>query len=832
MKRLACLVALAVTLVGQELKTPLAHFGFEPGEDRRLLLWDDLLAYFRELDQASEHLRIERLGQSTEGREFPVLLISGRPEAEWPALIARQKKLASGTCTAAERDNILRDHPCFVYVQGTLHSTEVGASLLFPRFVHGLLTGTDPERRALRQDVFLILAPSANPDGLDLVTHWYRRTLDTPWEGTSPPELYQRYAGHDNNRDWVQQNLVETRLVSEALYRRYLPAVVLDIHQMGSKGARMFVPPFSDPINPNLPAVLSRAMDLAGTHMALALSERGLTGVGQDATFDNYWTGGARNVPVRHNMIGLLTETAGARLATPLQLTLNDLDAAAQGFRSQGAQGQFPDPWLGGRWGLKEILDYQEVSTEALLRYCARYRREVSKNFHDLAASERVTGAREAPFGWVIPRDGQGDAAARRRLVEILLAGGLEVHELTEEARLDGRLHPKGSILVRADQAFRRYAKDILEPQIYPEVKLAPKAGVLRPYDASAWSLPALLGVDVAPIGTPLSPNLALNNLSGAPNEPTQSPPSEKGQFTTWPVRGCASFALAIRAVNEGIVVRSTPDRAGLFAVSREDESRLIALGFGLGITLTASDSPASWSTWSKPRVAILRIYPASMDGGWTRLVLETQGLEPTMIGSAEVRAGRLHDRFEALIIPAESARSLEDGPAPHELPPDYRGGLGVEGARELRRFVEAGGRLIAWADSTPYVARQLSLGVEIVMPDSEAVVCPGSLLRTKLRSSLGEGSEGPIVFASSGRTMTIDPSPRAHVQVTPRLDYASEELLWAGYLEGESSLLGRTVLVRGEIGKGVVDLFAFRPLYRAWSMGTYYLVLRSLCGF
>jgi hypothetical protein len=824
MRRILALLAGSALLWPQQIPSPRDHFGFTPGEDRRLLDWTSIESYFRKLDEASDSVAVERLGTTTGGRSFLAVTVSGRPPEEWPAVLEMQRRLALGEPGARE-DAWAAGHPVVVFVQATLHSTEVGGSLMLPGLVHRLLGRTDPGAARILRNVHLVVVPSANPDGLDLVADWYRRTLDTPWEGSNPPELYHRYAGHDNNRDWVAQNLVETQLVSSLLYSRLRPTIVLDVHQMGSRGARIFVPPFSDPLNPNLPALLSRQIDLAGHHMALALTAAGRTGVVQDVTFDNYWTGGARNVPVRHNMIGLLTETASARLASPLTIPFGELTGHGHGLPEYRRQGNFPEPWLGGTWRLADILSCMETSTWALLDFASRYREDLAANLASLARTQIELGTSQPPYGWVVPSD-QPRVAAAGRLLEVLARGGVRTLRLEAETVIDGRLHPAGSVVVPAAQPWRAFAKDVLEVQEYPVLRAALRGEILRPYDASAWSLPALFGLEVVPVGSPL-PALPEAQV-GALRLPAPILPD--GSAWEWSGLDGAAHALANALCRAGVAVERRRGGGGpRFRCQAGAEHRELAAQSGVAISVPSARDEG-FGPYRVPRVGILRVWPAAMDGGWSRLVLEKHGYTPEMVGPAEVAAGRLRARFEALLIPDDSSEDLARGPREHALPPEWRGGFGAEARRELRNFVEEGGRVAASGSSVDFAIRTFGLPLRHAAPEAGPVVCPGSLLRSELAGPLGSGP-GPILFAPINRVLwPAKPGPAGRTgPPVPLLILPAHDLLWAGHLEGAEHLAGSWAAAEIAQGEGAVTVFAFPPLFRAQTAGTFGALFSAL---
>lgn len=850
------LLVLLAAARGQELPRPADHFGFEPGEDRKLASWKDLLSYYGKLDEASAAVTMRPFGTSTERREMVEVVLSDLSPPEIERARALQADVARGRLSGAALGEAASRQPVVVVIQGNLHSTEIASSLLFPTLLHRLATGEDETTKRIRRNVVLVVIPSANPDGLDLVVDWYRRTLDTPWEGTSPPRLYQTYAGHDNNRDWYMLSLKETQAVSRLLYHHWLPEIFLDVHQMGSSGARMFVPPFSDPLNPNVPPALSRLMDLCGNHMALALTRHGCKGIIQDVVFDNWWDGGARSVPVRHNMVGLLTESASARLASPMFLTPGDLKGHGTGFPEHKQQGNFPEPWPGGWWRMSDIVRYQWVSILGLLDLAARYREEFVLGFHDLARQSVQAGRNGPPHAFVIPAD-QPDRGAVHRLIRNLADTGVEVAKAKAPFTADGVLHPSGTWVVPCAQAFRPHVKDLLEPQVYPVLRASAGGEVIRPYDAAGWTLPMLFGVACRPVSRPLPDDVALDPVPevAEPESVFSGDPATK----VWHLLpdANAAFLLVNRALDAGFPVRRHPVMGrGCFEIEAPVET-LRPLAAGLGLRLQAEFQGADRTRpVAKPRVGVYMPWPNSMDAGWTRLVLEEHGFGPALLTAGDVKAGRLDERFDAVVLADIDPKRLRDGAGPGDLPPEFQGGLGVEGAAALRDFVRSGGQLVAFAGSIPFVSDLLGLAVENPLAGKEKdekdrFVCPGSIVRVVRGESpapqrddwagsavLEEHAMAHAGFAAPAETaIYLDAAqalrilPAAARTATAELVHPPGDPLLSGWIEGGEKLRGLAALVVADAGAGRAHLFAFRPQHRSQTLGTFRYLFNALHG-
>ncbi len=393
---------------GADVPSPESHLGFRPGADNHLAPWDDVVSYFEKVGRSSERVRVRVLGETTEGRPFLAAFVSSAETIkDLDRYRTLQAKLSDPRTISddAERRSAIAGSKAVVVITCSIHSTETASTLMAMELLHELATRDDPATREILDRTILILVPSVNPDGVEKVARWYERTKGTPWEGGGMPELYHKYAGHDTNRDWFMLNLKETRLISKLLYKEWFPTFLYDVHQMGGKGARMFVPPFFDPINPNLDPRMNQGIFTIGAHMANDLAAAGKRGVLTNAMYDNWWNGGNRTTPQRHNIVAVLTEAASVRLATPIFIDDKELQASTRGFTSHQPAVNFVDPWPGGWWRLRDIVDYELICARSLLTLAARYRDPVQSNRVAMASDAVSQGSTSPPVcPWVVPR--------------------------------------------------------------------------------------------------------------------------------------------------------------------------------------------------------------------------------------------------------------------------------------------------------------------------------------------------------------------------------------------------------------------------------------------
>jgi hypothetical protein len=770
----ALLVLLALPAASAPVPTPSSHFGHTIGADRTTLDWDRTVAYFRALAHASPRIKVTELGKSTEGRPFIAAFISA-PETlrklDYYADI--QRRLADPRITTeAEAARLAREGKAVVMITCSIHSTELAATQTAVEFAYKLLTEDKPRFRTILENAVFILVPSLNPDGQDKVTRWYRKTLGTPHEGAPPPELYHKYLGHDNNRDWYIHSQAETRLTIAKLHNVWHPQVVYDVHQQGVTASRMFVPPWLDPIEPNVDAILVQSMNALGTAMALDLTAAGKPGIAVNASYD-FWTP-SRHYQAFHGGMRILTESASARLATPVTVKREDLDTRGHGYSAQERTWNHIEPWQGGTWRLRDIVDYQLIAYESCLFNTANRREDLLKNFY------RIGQRQAARSGAFVVAAKQRDPGAARKLLQVLESGQVEIHRA-----------PDGSYVIPMQQPYSGYAKALLERQRYPDLRQYPGGPPKRPYDVTAHTLPLLMGVDVSFVEKTPPGRMERVSLAGVPPADTLAGADTDAWYKVNKI--WASGAPVWRNMQNGD-----------FSASARD----------------------GWKRLARPRVGLYRGFIPNMDEGWTRWILEQFGFVYESVTNAQVQAGGLRTKFDVLVFPDASPASMESGFRKGAMPDEYTGGLGDKGAAALREFAAAGGTLVFLNEASEYAASRLGVPVENVVRTAGAgeFYSPGSLLHARLDTAhpLALGLPREIAVWS-------EHSPAWSTRETVVARYPESNLLASGWLLGEKYIAGHAAVVDARLGAGRVVLFGMSPQYRAQSYQAFKLFFNAL---
>ncbi len=792
MKSLAALLLLVPLGVRAQVPTPESHFGHPIGVDRELLDWDQVVSYYQALAKTSDKIRVEELGKTAYGRPFVMATISSAATLrDLDHYREIQAKLADPRRTTPQAAAaLMAQGKTVVLITCSIHATEVASTHSAIQFVYNLLTQDTPKFRAILDNVIILLVPSQNPDGVDIVTNWYRKTLGTPYEGTSPPELYQKYAGHDNNRDWYVFSQPETRL-TVSVQNAWHPQIVYDVHQQGEYASRLFVPPWLNPIDPNVDPTLSQEGNYLGLGMATDLTAAGKKGVVTNALYD-FWTP-SRHYMAYHAGVRILSEAASARLASPLMVSLEQIQTTGVGYNPRERSWNYLEPWKGGTWRIGDIVSYQLIAFESLLYEAAVRRSDWLRNFYEVGAR---AVARTSPFAFVIPR-AQTDPGAARKMLELLSFGAVEIERASGAFDAAGKHYPEGSYIVRMQQPYSSYAKTLLERQHYPDLRLYPDGPPQRPYDVTAQTLPLLMGVETDTVDAPFR---------------AASSPTKSFEFDTQRALA-ASDSDTWRAVN-----RIWSSGASVW---RDMAS---------GDFLAQRPSVGEVREISRPRVGLYKSYVPAIDEGWTRWLLENFGFAYQNVLNPEIDAGGLRQHFDVLVFPDQPPAQITSGYAKGAMPDEYTGGLSKKAAANLKTFAEQGGTLVFLNHSANYAVENLHFDLKNTVGgvSNRDFYSPGSLLNVELdtRNPLTYGVPGNIAIWSED-SPAWDIAPKSKDRVVAR--YTDDHVLASGWLLGESYIESRAALVEVPMGQGRAVLFGMRPQYRAQSYQAFKLFFNSL---
>jgi hypothetical protein len=831
--------------------------GFEPGADFLLASYEESLEYFQRLDAASDRLSLIQAGVTSEGRAWYVALVSS-PEnlaaAERYRGIA-QRLADPEDLSDAEARAMAREGRAIVDISGGLHASEVAGAQHTIALAHELVASEDPRIAAIRDNVIVALWPSLNPDGQTIVVDWYRENLGTPHEVAPLPRLYQKYIGHDNNRDAYMLNMLESRVLART-WRAWEPQIIYVHHQSSPFPTRIWLPPFAEPITTHAPPLMSRTVNTLGMTIAQMLEARGLPGAVHMGTgFDAWYPGYVDYLPMLQHQAAFWTETALYRYATPHFYTLDDFRGSRRGLR---AESLYPSPWEGGWWRLGDAVEYMHVASLAVLDYAAKYRGDLLYNRYQSGRAVIERYRAEPPFAYFVPRE-QRDPVAPVELLRRLAYNGIRVMTLEEAVKHEGRSYPAGTWVIPMDQPFAELARQVLEVQNYPDLREYPEGPPEQPYDAAGWTLGYQMGVKVIEATRPLAESVreALRDVS-VEALPWDADVDDAAPFDAVPGVGFDDHPVAAgirpapgRIAGSGSGLRLDPAQNNSFRALNaawDGGARVaydamgtdyVVTGLGDGaarrlaeeLALQATRSSAGDTPLTRPHVGLYRPWTASMDEGWTRWLLENHGFEFTNLSSADVRSGALKERYDVIVLPADRPTSLLEGFERGSVPPRYAGGLGKVGVRALDAFVRDGGTLLCMNQASDLCIGELHLPVTNVSSGlgRDVFFSSGSILEARVDTThpvmAGMPERGAIFFDRSPVFMPGDDFEGAVLA-----HYAPKgSPLLSGYLLGEDHLQGMAAAVDVRHGAGHVLLIGFRPQWRGQPRGTFRVLFNSL---
>jgi hypothetical protein len=798
--RLCSLIIFFALTVFSQVPLPKDVLGWTPGDDRKLASWAQTVDYFRKLDAASNRVMFQEIGKTTMGRPFVYATISSPENLK---NLEKYKKINSQLADprtfnsrAKFAERLIEEGKTIVLITCGIHSTEVGGYLSSMLIAHRLANSNEPEIQKILNNTIVLLVPSLNPDGVDIVNNWYQKTLGTKFEGTDPPELYHKYVGHDNNRDWYAFTQVETQLTVDKIHNVWHPQIVHDIHQQGQNGSRLFLPPYMQPVEPNVPKQIVEGYTELGNYMADSLRKMGYQGITTNSTYDA-WTP-ARAYSHYHGGVRILSETASARLATPITVDFERMRVPADdGYDPKVESANFGPVWKGGEWKLRNITDYMTTAAFALLNHAADNRERWLTRFYEIG--------KEA----VRPRK-DGELTAYIIEEEInpydfglwypLFRGGVEIQEI-RRSTINGKVYPDDTKVIPMEQPYSAFAKALIESQGYPDLK-DQNGNPIPPYDVTGHSLALLTNTKVDSIfkrfRIPAPPKQA--KWDGQ-----EGPPARVESLT---------LSKNLPKIREKTLYRS--------ALPVMDEG---------------------WTRW------VFEKYSHSI----VRQNFEKSEFKYRSVLDTEIKSGNLIENIELIVFPDQGANQILNGYLPGTMPDEYVGGVGKEGVENLKKFVESGGTLVFLNRSSQFAIEQFKLPVKDVTRGvaRKDFYIPGSILRTELDTTHpiakgmpqqsiawfgGPGENSPAFeiqtdpLAQGGNATVMERAGLTrNFRIIATYPKDPKQILLSGWALGVEKIAGKAALVEFTIGKGKIILFGFRPQYRGQSLATFPLLFNAI---
>lgn len=845
-------ISLLIPSLSGAVKNPSDFFGFEIGSDGNLARWDRIVEYFIHLDQESDRIEVVELGRSTLGNPLIMATISS-PEnlASKEKLMEINRKIANpdGLAESEIQDLVSRGKYTLAMTM-SLHATEVGGTQAAPQIAWEMATSNDPFHTKMLEECVFLLFPCFNPDGQLMVVDWENKTRGTEYEGARLPMLYHVYTGHDNNRDGFMITQAEAKLVSDVMYKQWYPHAFIDQHHMGGSGARFYIPPYYDPIHPNIDPLTWREHLEYGSHMALMLEMEGRQGVETGAPYTAWWMPSFHMATNYHNITGMLTESASADIAFPTWVHAHQLQGSSRGRPEYHATVNFPNPWPGGWWRLSDIVKQKMIATWAALDLGAR-NREPLLNSAVLKAQRQVeAGQNQSPYAYLVPAE-QHDPSALKELLQAFQRSGVRIGSSAEEIRFDNQVYPPGTFVISCAQPLRALIVSLLEKIRFPDNDWTHMRDgrPLRPYDMTVFNLSQFMGVNVIELDQPLvikteavpSPFLLQGTVSGEGENGWVLSHKTNDSFKA--LNSLLASGAEVWWLKDTTRTGSREEAPGAMLV-RTDRGTVEKIASETGVDFVSAPevSGAGALKINKPRLGVYRRYQGGNgDEGWTRWTLEQFNIPYKSVYSSEVLEGNLSRDYDALLIPDDSLEALKgpdyENPKPGDaiVPPEYRSGLGEDGIKALKEFAEFGGTIVTLDSSSALALEEFEMPVQDVTSgvDTADYFCPGSTLLMEFDNThpvaYGMPEQGIGVNWNSPVFSINTRGNRLNAEYSLVASYPQQDLLVSGWLDGEKLIAGKAAVVEAPLGKGRVILLGLRPQLRFWTHGTFKLMFNSI---
>jgi len=851
------------TSQAQIAKSPAEFFGFEPGSDRNLFDYDQLVAYCKQLAQASRRVEMREIGESPMGKKMFLVFISSQENlAKLDRYKEINRKLALDfTMKDSERDSLIAEDKVFVLATLSMHSNEVGPTQAFPQIAYTYANTTDPEMLKCLDNVVFMVVPNHNPDGMQMVVDNYRKYKGTPYEGATLPGVYHKYIGHDNNRDFVTLTQKDTRVISAIYSKDWFPQVMIEKHQMGSTSVRYFVPPMSDPIATNIDEGIWNWSWVFGSAMAKDMASAGCAGVAQHYLYDDYWPGSTATAEWK-NMIGMLTEAASVRGATPLYIEKNELKFNGKGLSENKKSINMPLPWEGGWWRLSDIVRYEMQSTWSLLRTASVNKEQILKFRNYMCRNEVQKGKTQAPSYFVVPllQHDQGELVA---LANLLHEHGVSVSRLKADMVWNDKMMHTGDIVIPLAQPFRAFIKEVMEAQTFPLRHYMPGGEAIEPYDITSWSLPLNKGLQSYEIPQVIDELESKLEAVPVPFTLTNKSSEHENGYWVFSATNNESYKAAFKSLGNGlplsrtkatIVYKGETIPAGSFILAGSNGKKVSVLLDSLTISPEwFPENPDTTATPVKmPRIALVESWFQDNDAGWTRYLFDQYNIPFTVIRPADLAKKTFELNFDVVIFPDEDKNVLMEGKTKSgenyylaNLPPEYAKGMGKDGFQKVLKFINTGGTILSWGGSTALFDGLMSIKISETENDDfrfpftnvaeklqkAGLNCPASLLKVKLLPdhplTCGMQSEAGILTSADQVFQTNLPAFDMDRRIIA--SYPEDHILLSGYCKKQELLGNYAAMVWLRKGKGNLVVYGFSPQFRASTPGVYKLLFNGL---
>ncbi len=821
--------------------TPSSVLGHTPGDDFYLATYEDAVKYFHALAGSTDRMKMVTVGKSTQGRDIEVAVISS---PENLAHLDEYKRNARKLALADGLDDtsalaLARQSKVIVHIDGGLHSSEVAGGQHSIALAYKLVSAkNDPEIDAILNNVVLVLWPTLNPDGQDMIVNWYRKNVGTKYEVAPLPWLYQEYVGHDNNRDGFMLNMKEEQVVAKTEIE-WSPDIFYCQHQTAPFPARIWIPPFADPISGNVSPYVRSWLNVIGTNMAAYLDQHNMPGAISETQFDNWYAGFTDWAGVFRGEVSFFTETALYRYATPRFYTVDEFPPAYSDLRSLS---MYTTPWEGGWWRLKDAVDYMVAGSMSVLDLAAKNHEALQYNRYQTARDNKKRT--EPPFAYVISSK-QADTPEAGLLAQKMIDNGLDVYQTRGGFQANGIKYPVGSWVIPMDQAFSPMAKELMERQVYPAAASdQTAAGAHLPYDITGWTLPLQMGVAVDVVSDPMEADQREKMARVEKVSLPEAPIDGSGAVFAISHKPNNAFQIVNAALAQGATVSLAADSVktaegnerGAFVVSGLSRGAMDELTSKFSVGAAAIPSaPEHTTALKKARIGLYRPWNASIDEGWTRWILENYNFGAKSLYNADIRSANLRSRYDVIVLPDMNANQLMNGFRPGTVPGQYAGGIEKDGAENLREFVRAGGTLVAMNQAASALIPLFSLPVQNVvqgMP-TDKFYCAGSLLRIEtqhpdLPINYGVPGEPVVMFERSPAFETLPGFKGAVLARYPK----QGDLLESGMIIHGEVLHDKIAALEVSFGRGRIFLYGFKPQQRGQAHGTYRFLFNALYGF